>query len=372
MFSAHILLFIIGIIGLLGITVLFPVLAALMSLFRPTQRGVKGSQVQTLEVLVPAHNEAMHVVHTLSSINEAAAFAQVQISTLVAADACTDNTAELARANGARVLEVQNRSKFVTLERLLREAKSEWVVLVDCGTLWPKDILIPFRIFSEDTSLMALAPAYRSPSASLVHRIYWKAEVILKRMENLAGGPVSVHGATVFLRREEATEALKFLAGRKWYNDDVVIPLTMRMLFPRKRIQYAAGIADFFSSVDGAERSIAAEKNARARMMFGNLQWIELLLPVCWRKNPLVGVIALRRLFRVYWAYWFLLSAESACALFLMAILANKIAASLAAVLFICSLLLAMRFRAKSLYHTLVASLASPFRTTHDDKVIWR
>lgn len=39
-------------------------------------------------------------------------------------------------------------------------------------------------------------------------------------------------------------------------------------------------------------------------MLRGNLQWVKSLWPDCFRRNPVVGMVATRRLFRMLWAYW--------------------------------------------------------------------
>jgi hypothetical protein len=39
-------------------------------------------------------------------------------------------------------------------------------------------------------------------------------------------------------------------------------------------------------------------------MLKGNLQWARSLFLDCLRQNPVAGILAGRRLFRVLWAYW--------------------------------------------------------------------
>ena len=41
-------------------------------------------------------------------------------------------------------------------------------------------------------------------------------------------------------------------------------------------------------------------------MVVGNLDWSEGLLPEVWRCHRLVGLLALRRVCRVFWVYWFI------------------------------------------------------------------
>jgi cellulose synthase/poly-beta-1,6-N-acetylglucosamine synthase-like glycosyltransferase len=88
----------------------------------------------SLGILVPAHNESAVLAATLQSID-----AQLDPADrlLVVADNCTDNTAEIARANGAEVIERQNveqRGKGYALAAgltALAGAPTELVAIID-------------------------------------------------------------------------------------------------------------------------------------------------------------------------------------------------------------------------------------------------
>ena len=56
-----------------------------------------------LAVVVPAHNEELHITRCIKSLL-AASRSQVDVGIVVIADNCTDETAKMARAAGARVL----------------------------------------------------------------------------------------------------------------------------------------------------------------------------------------------------------------------------------------------------------------------------
>jgi hypothetical protein len=45
----------------------------------------------------------------------------------------------------------------------------------------------------------------------------------------------------------------------------------------------------------------------RKRLLMGNMQWVSALLPSCLKRNPVAGVVAGRRIFRMLWAYWMVL-----------------------------------------------------------------
>jgi hypothetical protein len=124
---------------------------------------------------------------------------------------------------------------------------------------------------------------------------------------------VSVHGATVLYRRERLVDALKVLAGEVWLNDDVAVPLTLRLRNPGMRLAYMTGSerggseAPGWVSDVGVRSEMDVEYRRRRRMVIGNLQWIRGLLLPRFFERPLVSLVALRRVFRVFWAYSVLL-----------------------------------------------------------------
>jgi glycosyltransferase involved in cell wall biosynthesis len=291
-------------------TIFFPILAVSMRIFSKHENPFAPSQNRHLDVLIPAHNESAVIAETINSINIAAKYADIDVKIHVGADLCDDNTASIARSEGASVITVDFGKKMSTLRTLVQNSSSEWIAFVDAGTIWEKGFLLPFVKLSSTPDIMGIAPGYIVPNGGIAQKTSWWIERLLKKIENLAGGPVSVHGATVFYRRDTLERTMEFLThlgnnkNVDWLNDDVVVPLTMRMLFPSKSIHYTTPLARYFSTLDNDKKSSRQEKNSRERMMIGNLQWIREILPLCWRTNPLVAVIAMRRVFRVYWAIW--------------------------------------------------------------------
>lgn len=80
--------------------------------------------------MVPAHNEAANIQGCVAAILQAAPEAEV----IVVADACSDETAELARASGARVVEVEHRHIAATRNAGGRAASGETIFFVDGDT----------------------------------------------------------------------------------------------------------------------------------------------------------------------------------------------------------------------------------------------
>jgi hypothetical protein len=321
-----------GLLGLLGMTWLFPLLGRAVAWVAERRRAsaalLPGSarvSPRKVAVLVPAHNEEASLPGSIGSMVRAIRFAsrkfsQVEFVVRVGADGCSDGSARVARDLGAEVIEFDpNQGKWRTLVELVRaSADADWVVLGDAGIAWPEDFLVNSLPLCADARTIAVAPTYRNPQAGSIERVLWAFERHLKSIESAAGGPVSIHGATVMYRRAELMAALDELGLAPWLNDDVVVPLSLRLLFPQARIRYApeVGVHD-----GGQEAALAAQGKApprefgrRRRMVMGNIQWIRAILPRLWGQSATAAVLALRRVFRVFWAYWALLVGVAALA----------------------------------------------------------
>ncbi|NLF25601.1 MAG: glycosyltransferase [Deltaproteobacteria bacterium] len=306
--------------GVLGTTWLFPLLGRLLwnSQKRDEQTEYIGGNPHTkltplsLAIIIPAHNEEAVLAETLESIILASACAHslqpnLEISICVGADGCTDKTAELARKFGATVFESPNqRGKWETIELLIRKhARFEWISIVDAGAVWPQDLLVKCLPLCRLEAVLAVAPSYRNPEGGFLEGLNWLVESHFKKLEARAGGPVSLHGATMLYHRPALEAAIAKLGEKRWLNDDVVLPLMLRLQNPNGRIVYVPEIRVVESSSASPQHS--QEFIRRKRMALGNLQWIKQIFPSALRSNQVVGILALRRIFRVLWAYWSIL-----------------------------------------------------------------
>jgi glycosyltransferase involved in cell wall biosynthesis len=98
-------------------------------------------------VVIPAHDEEDLLPSCLAAVRLAAApLAGVPVHVVVVADACTDQTARLARAGGAAVLEIRARSvgaaRAAGVEEVLRQTgpldpAAVWLATTDADTLVP-------------------------------------------------------------------------------------------------------------------------------------------------------------------------------------------------------------------------------------------
>ena len=321
-------------------------------------------------MLVPAHNDEEGLKRTLESVSRAARLAREKFPSLavelhVGLDGCTDNSAIIASMYSAKTLpSPRNRGKWRTLVELAKHAEgADWVAFADCGIVWEENFLLQVAPECYQPAVMGLAPTYRSPNGGGLERALWSVERHFKTLEDHLGGPVSIHGATVLYRRSELMPALEALKNNRWLNDDVVVPLVMRGLFPERAIRYLPKVSVYDSSPDHPGRQFTR----RRRLVLGNVQWMRTLLPSTWRSSAAVGTVALRRVFRVFWAYWLMLLAsaailyciEMACLFPMIAIPAIATAGTVAVFLYLRSGF--ARRAARTLTDSALASFLAPF-----------
>jgi glycosyltransferase involved in cell wall biosynthesis len=103
--------------------------------------------INAVGVIIPAHDEEDLLPSCLAAVGLAAApLAGIGVHVVVVADACTDQTARVARAGGAAVLDIQARSvgaaRAAGVQEVLRrtgplDPASVWLATTDADTLVP-------------------------------------------------------------------------------------------------------------------------------------------------------------------------------------------------------------------------------------------
>jgi len=102
--------------------------------------------IKAVGVVVPAHNEEALLPACLAALGQVAGRAGMPVSVLVVADTCTDGTADVARAGGARVIAIGARNvgaaRAAGMAELLRLTAGEdpaevWLATTDADTLVP-------------------------------------------------------------------------------------------------------------------------------------------------------------------------------------------------------------------------------------------
>jgi len=89
----------------------------------------------SVSFVIPAHNEERLLGRTLAAIHQSARGLGEPVEVIVADDASTDGTAEVAHAHGARVVAVHHRQIAATRNAGARAARGELLLFVDADTL---------------------------------------------------------------------------------------------------------------------------------------------------------------------------------------------------------------------------------------------
>ena len=88
-----------------------------------------------ISFVIPAHNEAMLLGRTLRTLHASAQATGEPFEVIVAADGCTDATAQIAAEHGARVVEVSLRQIGMVRNAGARAAKGDLLIFIDADTL---------------------------------------------------------------------------------------------------------------------------------------------------------------------------------------------------------------------------------------------
>ncbi len=100
-----------------------------------------GELIQMLSFIIPAYNEEALIEATVKQLQVAAEALGRDYEIIVVNDASTDQTAKVAKAAGARVVDVDNRQIAATRNAGAASANGDVFIFVDADTLVPVDTL---------------------------------------------------------------------------------------------------------------------------------------------------------------------------------------------------------------------------------------
>ena len=95
----------------------------------------------TVSFVIPAHNESAYLTMTLEKIHQSASALQLNYEVIVVDDASTDDTYEIAQANGARAIKVDLRNIGAVRNAGAKEARYTCLFFIDADTLVPEKTL---------------------------------------------------------------------------------------------------------------------------------------------------------------------------------------------------------------------------------------
>jgi cellulose synthase/poly-beta-1,6-N-acetylglucosamine synthase-like glycosyltransferase len=168
--------FLLAIAILLMIPALMFFVEVLAAFFLPVKSAIANDIAPTIAVLIPAHNESKGMIETLASIKSQLT---AHDRLLVVADNCSDDTAEVAKNNGAEVIErqdVSRRGKGYALDfgiQFLANNPREILVIVDADCIVEQGGLKKIAIHCEQHQkpVQALYLMYNKTEGSLKSKV---------------------------------------------------------------------------------------------------------------------------------------------------------------------------------------------------------
>lgn len=210
---------------------LFPYLAwPLLLLPLARRRGVSAPtpELPRVSIVVPAHNEAQHLVRRLQNL-EALDYPAELIEIIIASDGSTDGTAELAATWDGRVRPIvlqwpERRGKAWALNQLVAVASNDLVLFTDASAHLAPDALRRLVDAMSSPEIGAAMPSYGTRGVGdSGEGHYWSFATALRELESRAGVLHAAHGAAWLARR-----ALLRPLDQHTINDDVALALAVR------------------------------------------------------------------------------------------------------------------------------------------------
>jgi len=153
-----------------------------------------------ISVIIPAFNEEAYLGHTLTSLNRAKSFLQIErgfaVEIIVVDNASDDATADVAKALGVTVIAESQHNIARVRNSGAKLSQGEVLVFVDADTIVPEKLLWRIVQAMSDASCFggAIDSDYRP--IKLTAKVYLQCWRILGRLMGMA------QGATQFCRRD--------------------------------------------------------------------------------------------------------------------------------------------------------------------------
>lgn len=178
-------------------------------------------------VLLTVHNEEKVIqgrLQNLASQN----YPEDLIEILVASDGSTDRTDEIVRSWTRRsplvkLLPLSNRGKSAAQNKAIPQAQGEIVILTDAGTLFDENTITNLvRHFADNNVGCVSGRLFLGGSRSSLSKsqgLYWRFEMLLRRLESASGLLHTASGCVMAVRKSI------FRQFENRFGDDCVIPL---------------------------------------------------------------------------------------------------------------------------------------------------
>src|SRR5262249_4069950 len=192
---------------------IYPILLRLLAAWRPAvgQPGVTISVPAHVTLIISAYNEEATIARKLENALQTE-FPEDRLEIIVASDASSDGTDEIVRSVAARkprvrlVRQDERRGKSAALNRAVAAASGEIIVFSDANAMYEPDAIRRLVDGFADPKVgyvvgAALYSDAEGKRARETESLYWKFELLLKRLESAFHSVVGGDGALYAVRR---------------------------------------------------------------------------------------------------------------------------------------------------------------------------
>lgn len=135
-----------------------------------------------ITVIIPAYNEENAIVETIHDVRKTMADSPYDYELIIVDDGSEDHTGELARLEGARVVNHEmNRGYGASLKDGIRSAKGDWIVITDADGTYPNDRIPDLLKYAGDNEMVVGA---RNGSAAKIPLIRRPMKWLLSKLAN--------------------------------------------------------------------------------------------------------------------------------------------------------------------------------------------
>jgi cellulose synthase/poly-beta-1,6-N-acetylglucosamine synthase-like glycosyltransferase len=179
-----------------------------------------------LSFVIPAHNEETLIGACIASITSECKRTGIRPDMIVANNASTDRTEEIALASGARVVEEMRKGTGWARQAGYRAASGDLIACIDAdSTLTAGWIAYVLKQFDNDPSLAAISGPYTFEHASIVVRffvwLYYQIAVLLHVFNTTLWKRGTVmQGGNMVIRRLALDAIGGFNTAIEFYGDD--------------------------------------------------------------------------------------------------------------------------------------------------------
>lgn len=156
----------------------------------------------TVSLIITAHNEDADIASKLNN-SLTLDYPRNKLEIVVASDGSTDRTEEIAKGkDGVRLLEFERMGKTSAQNEAVKNTNSEIVVFSDANAYYQPDTIKKLVRNFGDPSVGCVCGELQYRGRKSKEQLYWRYEVLLKKLESRTGTLLGANGSIYAVRKE--------------------------------------------------------------------------------------------------------------------------------------------------------------------------